>query len=154
MNAAAARASLLAAAALLLHLLAPCKVQPPGGRLARPGPLKWRSATDEPMLRSGQGRAAASGCDMPVYAYVADMEAYRTYLNPGFYELLAILSAVHGWRRLAAGRLLNTTKWDDITPAGGGCMPDVIMFVIKFHWEFVHLSHLGPKPTSLQNTTM
>ena len=96
-------------------------------------------------------------CRGPYFTYMGNMAAYKEYLTSEFHAMVHGLTVEFNWREVKPTARLNETTWEDIMESSrtpDGCVPEVMMFVIQYHWEFINLAHLGPRPAELNNTVM
>ena len=97
------------------------------------------------------------GCRRPYYAYFGTPQSYKGYLNEEFHLFLRGLISEYEWRTVMADKPTNETTWQAIEQnivRDHGCLPSVLVFVIKFHWDFLNLKHLGPRPKGVMSNTV
>lgn len=121
-------------------------------------PAAWHACfLNKATTTSSAAVPASADCRGPYYAYIGDIAAYKEYLTSGFYSVVHGLTEAHNWLDVRVRSELNETTWEEIIESSrtrDGCAPDVLMFVLQYHWEFINLAHLGPRPAELNNTVI
>lgn len=147
-QAAAGWVAVMGLAVLLILFLAEC-LQPGTARPPHHG-LSMSGGSEG-------GASVRADCRGPYFAYIGDMTAYKQYLTSEFYSVVHGLTDAYNWRELTVKSRLNETTWEEIIESSrtrDGCVPDVLLFVLQYWWEFINLAHLGPRPPKLNNTVI
>jgi hypothetical protein len=101
-------------------------------------------------------KATAYAKEGGYFALVGDSASFRSHINGETYQMLNELSTRYQWRHLSIKKALrksrdgapNRTSWAHLerqAVTDYGCLPSALLFVIKFHWNYLALERLGPR---------